>query len=66
MNNAADLNDPEPDRTEAQREWAEWAAHGYRKRYQPRSMLLWGGVFFMLFGTGLVIVFWLAATGRWP
>jgi hypothetical protein len=29
-------------------------------------MLLWGGVFFLLFGAGLVIVFWLAASGRWP
>jgi hypothetical protein len=53
------------DRTEAQREWADWA-HGYRKRYQPRSMLVFGGVFFVLFGAGLVIVVWLAASGRWP
>jgi hypothetical protein len=22
-------------RTESQKEWADWAAHGYRKRYQP-------------------------------
>jgi hypothetical protein len=54
------------DRTEVQREWADWAAHGYRKRYQPRSMLVVGGVFFVLFGAGFVIVVWLAASGRWP
>jgi hypothetical protein len=60
------MEDRDADRTETQREWAEWAAHGYRKRYQPRSMLLWGGVFFLLFGIGLVIVVWLAASGRWP
>jgi len=54
------------DRTESQREWADWAAHGYRKLYQPRSMLVFGGVFFVLFGAGLVIVVWLAASGRWP
>jgi hypothetical protein len=54
------------DRTEAQREWAEWAAHGYRKRYQPRSVLLFGGIFLVLFGVGFLIVVWLAASGRWP
>jgi len=60
------VDDPDADRTETQRDWAQWAAHGYRKRYQPRSVLLWGGVFFLLFGSGLVVVFWLAASGRWP
>jgi hypothetical protein len=59
--------DPGPDlRTEAQREWADWAAHGYRKRFQPRSMLWFGGIFFTLFGGGLFVVFWLAVNGRWP
>jgi ABC-type multidrug transport system permease subunit len=63
-----DLTPAEPDaeRTEAQREWADWAAHGYRKLYQPRSMLVFGGVFFALFGAALVIVVWLATSGRWP
>jgi hypothetical protein len=60
------MNEPDDDRTEAQREWAAWAAHGYRKLYQPRSVLVWGGVFVVLFGTGLLIVVWLAASGRWP
>ena len=54
------------DRTEAQREWADWAAHGYRKLYQPRSILRFGGIFFILFGVGLLLVFWLAFSGRWP
>ena len=26
-------------RTESGREWADWSAHGYRKMYQPRSVL---------------------------
>jgi hypothetical protein len=60
------MDEPDSDRTEAQREWADWAAHGYRKLYQPRSMLLWGGLFLVLFGAALVIVFSLAASGRWP
>jgi hypothetical protein len=32
----------ESGRTEAQKEWAAWAAHGYRKMYMPRSMRLFG------------------------
>ena len=60
------MDEPDSDRTEAQREWADWAAHGYRKLYQPRSMLLWGGLFIALFGAALVTVVWLAASGRWP
>jgi hypothetical protein len=59
------MDEPDADRTEAQREWAEWAAHGYRKLYQPRSMLVFGGLFLLLFGVALVIVVWLAASGRW-
>jgi hypothetical protein len=29
-------------------------------------MLVVGGVFFLLFGAGLLVVVWLAASGRWP
>jgi hypothetical protein len=53
-------------RTEAQKEWADWAAHGYRKPYQPRSMLWFGGIFVALFAAGLMTIFWLAGTGRMP
>ena len=53
-------------RTESQAEWANWAAHGYRKLYQPRSMLWFGGIFFTLFIAGLLTIFWLAFSGRWP
>jgi hypothetical protein len=53
-------------KTDTQKEWADWSAHGYRKLYQPRSILWWGGVFFALFIAGLVTVFWLAAHGRLP
>ena len=56
--------DDEDLRTESQKEWAAWAEHGYRKPYQPRSMLWFGGVFFALFAVGLIVVFWLAASGR--
>ena len=49
-------------RTESQKEWANWAAHGYRKLYQPRSMLWFGGIFCALFIALLLVVF----TGRWP
>jgi hypothetical protein len=51
-------------RTESQKEWANWAAHGYRKRYQPRSMLWLGGVFTTLLVVGLLTVIWLAASGH--
>lgn len=44
-------------RTESQKEWANWAAHGYRKRYQPRSVLWAGGVFFTLFIAFLLVIF---------
>jgi hypothetical protein len=53
-------------RTEAQKEWANWAAHGYRKLYQPRSMLWLGGIFVTILAAGLALVFWLAAAGRLP
>jgi hypothetical protein len=51
-------------RTESQKEWANWAAHGYRKLYQPRSMLWLGGVFTTLLVVGLLTVIWLAASGH--
>jgi len=63
------MNRPDDDyeaKTDAQKEWADWSAHGYRKLYQPRSMLWFGGVFFVLLITGLITVFWLAAHGRLP
>jgi len=60
------MEESDLDRTEAQREWADWAAHGYRKLYQPRSVLWLGGIFLALFAAGLLIVFWLASSGRWP
>jgi hypothetical protein len=49
-------------RTESQKEWANWAAHGYRKLYQPRSMLWLGGIFCTLFIAFLLMVF----TGHLP
>jgi len=60
------VDDLDPYRTESQKEWKAWADHGYRKLYQPRSMLWFGGIFFTLFAGGLAAVFWLAATGRLP
>ena len=49
-------------RTESQKEWANWAAHGYRKRYQPRSVLWFGGIFCTLFIAFLLVIF----TGHFP
>ena len=51
---------------EAQKEWANWAAHGYRKLYQPRSILWFCGIFVALFAAGLIATFWLSSTGRMP
>ena len=59
------MDDGDP-RTEAQKEWANWAAHGYRKRYQPRSVLWAGFIFFTVFAVGLFTIFLLAAHGRVP
>jgi hypothetical protein len=52
-------------RTYTQKEWADWSG-GYRKLYQPRSMLWFGGIFVAPFGAGLATLFWLAASGRLP
>ena len=61
-----DDDDLDDIRTDSQKERANWAAHGYRKRYQPRSMLWFGGIFCTLFIAGLLTIFWLAAHGRMP
>ena len=53
-------------KTGAQKEWAEWSAHGYRKLYQPRSVLRFGGILVAALIAALVTVFWLAANGRLP
>ena len=53
-------------RSESQREWANWAAHGYRKRYQPRSVLRFGVVFTILLSAFLLTVFWFAFHGGMP
>ena len=60
------MDDLDPYRTESQKEWKAWADHGYRKLYQPRSMLWFGGIFVTLLAGGLVVIFWLASTGRLP
>jgi hypothetical protein len=57
-------DDLDPYRTESQKEWKAWADHGYRKLYQPRSMLWFGAIFSVLLAAGLGVVLWLAATGR--
>jgi hypothetical protein len=53
-------------RTETQKEWAAWSAHGYRKLYQPRSIQRFGLVFTVLLSLLIVTVFWLATHGRLP
>jgi hypothetical protein len=57
------MDDGDP-RTEAQKEWANWAAHGYRKLYQPRSVRRFGLVFSLVLAGLLLTIFWLAAHGR--
>jgi hypothetical protein len=59
------MEDGDP-RTEAQKEWANWAAHGYRKLYQPRSVRRFGLVFTLVLAGVLLWVFWSAAHGRFP
>ena len=44
-------------RTESQKEWANWSAHGYRKLYQPRSVLWFGGIFTAALIVFLLLVF---------
>jgi hypothetical protein len=53
-------------RTDAQKEWAAWSAHGYRKLYQPRSIRRFGLVFTVLLSLLIVTVLWLAIHGRLP
>jgi hypothetical protein len=53
-------------RTETQREWANWAAHGYRKLYQPRSVRRFGLVFSVVLAVLLLTVLWFAAHGGLP
>jgi hypothetical protein len=60
------MEDGDDVRTESQKEWANWAAHGYRKLYQPRSMLWFGGILSALLFVGLLVIFWLAANGQVP
>ena len=57
------MDDGDP-RTEAQKEWANWATHGYRKLYQPRSVRRFGLVFSLVLAGLLLTIFWLAAHGR--
>ena len=66
--NLQQMSEPELDdyRTQSQKEWANWAAHGYRKRYQPRSVLRVGFVFTILLCTLLLTVFWFAFHGGMP
>jgi hypothetical protein len=53
-------------RTETQKEWADWAAHGYRKLYQPRSIRGFGLVFTVLLSLLILSVFWLGSRGLLP
>jgi hypothetical protein len=53
-------------RTESQKEWANWAAHGYRKLYQPRSVRRFGLALSVLLGAFLLTVFWFAFHGGLP
>jgi hypothetical protein len=57
------VDDGDP-RTETQKEWANWAAHGYRKLYQPRSMRRFGLIFSLVLAGVLLTIFWVAAHGR--
>jgi hypothetical protein len=50
-------------KTETQKEWSGWAAHGYRKRYQPRSILRLGAVWTILFVAFLLAVILWATRG---
>ena len=52
--------------TDAQGQWRDWPARGYRKLDQPTSMLWLGGVFLAIAIAGLVSLFSLAAHGQLP
>jgi hypothetical protein len=52
--------------TESQKEWANWAAHGYGKLYQPRSVRRFGLVFTVVCVSLLLTVFWFVAHGGLP
>ena len=60
------MDELDPYRTESQKQWKAWADHGYRKLYQPRSMLWFGGLFVTSLAAGLLLDLWLASTGRLP
>jgi hypothetical protein len=62
----SDPSDDDRYLTDAQRQWRDWSAHGYRKLYQPTSILWLGGVFFVVVIAGLVALFYLAAHGQLP
>lgn len=51
------------DDEERRREWREWAAHGYGKAYQPRSILRFGAIFSILL-VALLLVLFIWATRR--
>ena len=55
-------SDDDRERAERQREWADWAARGYRKLYQPWSVRRFG----LVLASVLVTVFWFAARGGLP
>jgi hypothetical protein len=59
-----DPDDDDAYRTDEQKEWAAWSAHGYRKLYQPRSVQRIFFVCTVAFILLLLTVFWLAAHGR--
>jgi hypothetical protein len=52
-------------RTESQKEWADWSAHGYRKLYMPQSVRRIFFVCTLILVVLLLVVFWLAAQGRY-
>jgi hypothetical protein len=51
------------DEEERRREWAVWAASGYRKAYQPRSILRFGAIFTVVFSALLLAVILWATRG---
>ena len=53
-------------RTETQKDWAAWAAHGYQKLYQPRSIQRFVLVFTVLLSLLIATVFRLGIHGRLP